>query len=931
MGKLLQAVQNKINDLENAGNSPASPFKADPAKTLKDMQKRANASHIESELGVLLIEELRKLPKAKQDEFYDRCIQDERRGLFTKKTYDNRLDPNSKDGKTKKTWLISNSAFGQDWQKTVETLEEMIGPEAADNAAAKISELKTPEDLSFNIEDKIEYPHAAELEELKNSLPADASADRQLLDEVNEDLAVAKNSYLQTLDYVDGNHSNIYGMQTTMNGIHYDAQNSFIDGIENGKYKQRFPNIPSDKAKSGYFYGMSNVSASETGLDVQDIEALKQLKPDIPKQLKDDLIAMTDSMDKLGEDNFRVPGMTSGQVAGGAPGEQRFFSEQGTKYYAYWPLAKAREKLVLAVREKDMNKIREAHEAYRDTKKEMDGMLKTVRKHPTGICSGNINSTRPDEGANPVPVEHLEDFIGHSQVNGVFCLYAFSKNMNVPVSEVLEDPAAVLSNDVKKHIEKHGLNSKKTTGEKLLFGLSSTESGPNFVGQWSDTGMLCNRAFESIGSLAEDPGERERIEGTGSLAVAAASYELSLYAEKWKTLAEMDAEKRNVLYQYALLLPEDEFDPIAMADEFAKPDWKKRLDPGKLIDRMKKEGRLDVSKLAERVEAIVQQAGDADDAMIHTNYSEESMRLAAFNVYKTIEEKASPEERLDADLQRNLKISRLMSMETASFGRAQDRLFREFDTQKIRKSGWFLSSTDSQEHQHMVAAQDTLRYKIMQIQGQDLPPLTVEELSRIDAVSLKEACEAARTAAFDYCAKKTDNGTKGSFLHEAGENRYNAARESIDLINVISDEFGFRTPAQKAMDDEQLEILDNRSEESLTKDQAERRAAKLIYAMTLDSQPQSFDSQKKRLDPNRLEQGIAYIRGQAAFKEMFKKEGAAKITDHMVSGHGQLTDAYIRGMKSADEKQHGEKNLKDPKEMSVEEKNTIIKNTPLQM
>ncbi len=931
MGNLLQAVQAKLNELDRIKNSPAPPPQSDPHQVMADLKKRVNADRLKEEVGSLLINGLRRLPKEKQDEFYERCIQQDRRRRFTKQVYERRLDPNTTDGKNQKTWLINSVSFGQDWQKTVETLEEMLGPEESERIIAAIPGLKTPDDPDFKREDKLVHPHAAELEALKKTLPADAAEDIRLLDEVNEDLAVVPNNILEYFDSLDRDRPPADGLQSRMNGFHYDAQNEFIDGVDGGRFKQKFPTIASKKAKSGFFYGMANVSASESGLSDQDIEDIKALKINVPQGLKEDLISITDRMDKLGVENFQVPGTSTEAVAGGEPGEQRFRSEQGLKNYAYWPLAKARQRLVQAVQEKDLDRIRDAHEAYRNTKKEMDGMLQTVRRHPTGICSGNINSTRPETQENPVPLEHLEDFVGHSQVNGVFCLYALSKNLKTSVAEILEDPSPALSRNVKEHIQKHGLHTQKTAGAKLLMGLSSSASGANFAGQWSDTGMLCNRAFESVASLAEDPKDRARILGTASLAIGAASYELSKYAEKWQSLSEMSAEKQTVLYQYALLLPEEEFDPIALANDFARNDWKKRLDPGKLIDRLKKEGGLDVAGLAERVETIAQEADDANDAMNNTKYDEDSLRFAAFDLFKTIREKTGPDDPQSEALQSALKASTDFALGTDSFARAQDELTRTFDVQRVRKSGWFLSSADTQEHQRMTRAQDTLRCKIMQMQGKELPVLPEEETAALRTMSLQEALTAARNATFDYCAKKTDNGRKASFLHEAGENRYEAARRSIQVIDTISDVLGLRTPVQKAMEDEQLDILDSRCEKNWIKEQTERKAAKTLYAMMLDSQDTSPDSQRKRLDPNRLEQGIAYIRGQAAFKEMFRAEGAEKIADHIVSGGGQLTNAYIRAMKSVDEKQKGGKGLKDPKEMTPDEKNRVLKETPLQV
>ncbi|MCR4607575.1 MAG: hypothetical protein K5771_07610 [Oscillospiraceae bacterium] len=932
MGILLQAVQSKINELNIINNAPAPAFKEDPKKNMADLKKRIDTDHIKDALGTILLESLRKLPKEKQDEFYEKNIQQNRRARFTKQMYDERLDPNTHEGKTKLTWLLNDATFGQNWEKTIESLEEMIGPEEAEKTSLKIPEIKAPSDPSIKREEKLDYPHADEIEALKKTLPADDAENRKLLDEIKEDLAVASQKTLDYLDKVDGDRGKIPGMQSNMNGIHFDDQNDFIDTVENGKYKQKLPHIPSTTARSGYFYSTNLDSPADLKLSPQDIEAMRKMKPGVPEDLKNDLISITDRMDKIGVEKYQIKGKTVSNAPGSKPGEQRFLSEQGTKYYAYWPLAFAREDIIKALAEKDMNKLRQAHEAYQNTKREMDEMLKTVQKHPTGVFSGNINSTRPNGDENPVPLEHLEDFAGHSQVNGAFCLYALSKNTKSSVKELLEDPAKVLSKDVKRHIKDNGLHTKKTTGAKLVYGLSSTEAGSNFEGAWSnDTGMLCNRALENVASLADDPKDRSRILGTVTLATAAAAHELSLYTEKWKALQSLSKEQKEVLYQHAILLPEAEFDPIKMAEEFAKPDWKKRLDTDALIDRLQKEGKLDLSMVRDRVEEVVKEADAIESGFLNSQYKEESLRHAALGIYNLIEAKASPEEREAADMKDTLNEARINVINSDSFSSAQDELIKTCDELKVRKSGWFLSSTDSQEHQQMVMAQNLLRLKLMQIQGQELPELPEEYTERLDSLSIKEAFSSARAATLNYCMKKTNNGSSFRFLHEAGENRFDAARRTLQILDVMEDGLGLRTPTQKAIDNCQLGILDDRSEKSWTKNEAERAAAKVIYAMTINSQSQTYDSQQKRLDPNRLEQGIAYIRMQDSFKEMFRKEGADKITDYIAEGNGKLMNAYIKALKSVDEKQQGGKDLKDPNTMTMEEKSQVMKDIPLQM
>ena len=64
---------------------------------------------------------------------------------------------------------------------------------------------------------------------------------------------------------------------------------------------------------------------------------------------------------------------------------------------------------------------------------------------------------------------------------------------------------------------------------------------------------------------------------------------------------------------------------------------------------------------------------------------------------------------------------------------------------------------------------------------------------------------------------------------------------------------------------------------------------------------------------------IAYIRGQDAFRQMIKMEGADKLMDRMTEGRGKFTDAFIKAMNDVAGK-HDQPVGKDPKDMKIEEK-----------
>ena len=95
-----------------------------------------------------------------------------------------------------------------------------------------------------------------------------------------------------------------------------------------------------------------------------------------------------------------------------------------------------------------------------------------------------------------------------------------------------------------------------------------------------------------------------------------------------------------------------------------------------------------------------------------------------------------------------------------------------------------------------------------------------------------------------------------------------------------------------------------------------------MYAMTYAHLP--AEEQAKKMDPKKVEMGIAYIRGQDAFKQMMKNEGAEKLMDKIEKGQGNFTDAYVKAMNDVAKKNHQPVG-KAPQEMALDEKRDVWK------
>ena len=935
MGKLVDAIQAKLEDQQQRAQEQAPDYQKDPKEALAYIKRQNAIAYERKEIQKRLIRELRKLPKEKQDEFYDRCIQPQARNTFTKAEYDDYMDPASLNGRNEYSWILNNDTFGQNWQDTVQTAEELIGQDAVNELAGEIDELVAPTHPFYPDEDKIEYPFENEIQELKTAQSVDSpyfAENMDILSEVNEELAVVKDDVREEINKVDVPGGNMTGYQEMVDRATYDMQNQFIrTDLENGKYAQKFPTMKTTRSADGDCYTMNDAEVSEGGpFTQQDLEEIRQIKPQVPEGLKNDILSVTDQLEKCGEDKFKNEYTTRALQDSGGKGI--FSSEQGFKFYAYWPLYEARKDLAAAVKSKNMDQIREKHYAYKSLKADYDKMLQTVNKHQTGLSVGNVNSTRslPGNNVNPLPLNHMEDFVGQSQLNGIFCLYALGKNTNATPQQLLEDPAKVMSEASQRHVEENGLGSRKTTGEKLYWGLSN-RACRNFDDSWTfHTGMLASRAFDNIACMAEDPKDRKRIAGTGQLAIASGAVNINAHKKAWEKVCDSKQEQKKVLLQHAVLLPADEFDPLAYGEAFSKPDWKQQLDTGALIDRLKQEEKLDYGKLADRVEEIAAEAKKCDQKT-DSSFSRDKLVQAAHPMFQEILKKATPQERETEGYKKLEAYTNKMLLTTDSFEEMQNALEEKMDVQKEARTGVFLSSTNSPEHDKMVRGQNTFRYKLMQMQGKELPAtLSEKDKNYLKDLSLEDAYRIARNDTFDYAVKKSDHGRSDFFVHDTGNRRYNASMESIESMDEIADTLGLRSPSKALGDETRFEILCNRGTDEWTKDSTEIAAAKVMYSMFVEHEHLSPEEEAKKMDPKRVDMGVAYIRGLDSFKQMIKNEGHEKILDKIAEGHGAFTDAYIKGMNDVAKKNHQQPG-KAPKDMSLEEKHDVWRQGGLQV
>ena len=866
MGKFAEALKAKLATLGKAKVGSLQDFVKDPQKELEQIYLENDEFFVRKAVSKMMEATLGKLPPEKQQEINAKNLPEE-----------------------------------EMWAAVAEAWEAQAGEEAAALAAREMEGIVSPSDPRYPREKLLVNQFQADIDALRAEIkPEDpeAQAKRELLDKVEQDLSETSEEALEHFDRLDRN------LMPRMDTVQYSATTDFIVGHENGKYAEKIAHNVSPRM--GVMHYITDQVAPENGsFSSQDSADLAGLSPELDPGLKQDVLGLLNQMDAHKKE-YRIEEGTLIKSKTPHSNNQYFSAEQGTKAYAFWPLRSAFEKLSNALQAKDFGKLREAEQHYSDMRAFTDGMMQTMGKYKTPLCGGNVNSTRTANFRTTVPPEHLKDFVTHSKLNGLYLLHGLSQNSGVPVQKILEDPVSAMRAGAKKFIEKESLHTLPNTGAKLINALSP-EFGrlmqQNYV--TTDPG-LCGRGFDALACMEKDPEKRKRIYGVGSLAQAAGTIVVREHTDKLVAISEMDAARKDCLYQHAALLPEEDFNPVAVADVLMKEDWKKQADPRRLVQQLRAQGKLDYDVLAEKFDKICEDAEEALDgvnSVTFSSFDRKHFYQATRKAYGELIRTATPEEKQDPGFQKfrdkvfgmQLRFGWNGSKEAAAEVKESCRKLDDAITlQRQKKTGWFISSKNTDEHNRMVIAQRKLQYKLKQLRGEDISDLPADEIEALKKVDLKKLVDKARSETYRYCCLKTKNGTDKSFVHGVGSERYNKAYESLDAIDDIAETCGLMSPGEKLLHASRRQIMNIRNDKEWTRQQAENAAARAIIGMSLAHGNKSFEEQKKYLDTEKLNQTVEQVKNDPAFRRMMENEGVLNIADKIIAGNSSLTDSFIR-------------------------------------
>ena len=816
------------------------------------------------------------------------------------------------------TVLMRNSSYkdGRTWVDSVEELEAIIGEEKSSQLAQEIDSI-TPLRLSPN---KTIRPQAGRIGELRGGIdPADpqAAEKQRLLDRVSEILVYPAPDYLEQLDAMDDKKfDKQMGPAAAVSGLLYGAVKEYLGGVGDGSFPDKFPHEYSNYTER-YQYSPADVKParwngkSVVGVDLTEAEQ-EQLRQSgqgvVDPKVREGILSILRGIEEMGEKNYWLDDVVElKEGTSENPTKVEYKAEQGRKNYAFWPLVTAKRAVRKALAEGNWDKLRAAEAEYARRRAIADRMMETAQKATDQPYNpGNLNSTRPhaDGSPNEMPTEYLEDFSGHSRVNGVFILYATAKNTGVPAERILDDPDGVLREVVEDFKQTRLLSScrEKPLGAQLAFSFDSQLQGK----AQSDLSWKMStfaRGLDGITCMMPDHDAFVQCAGKHFCALSSAYYEIGKEMTPWKNLAEADEEQKQLVTELAMLLPEGEFDLKDVGLKLGREDWKQTLDPAKALERLEREGKLNYEEILERASRVAAEAAQADKPNAHELHAKDHQsiyRKALQNTCDRLLRRIPPEKR--EALQSAYHKGQLRN--EPALKQAFADLNLQVSTLNKEKSGFFLSKKNSPEYEAMMRRLRNVLRKLGDVSGDPMALNGVREdvAEKFRGKSLREFIADAKQACYHYAYEKTKGGTY-SILHEAGMERKGAAMNSLRALGEIEDRLGLRSPAKRLLDAVCETALDGRGAKPWVRENCEKHAARAIVALSLAHQNVPPEKQAEQLEPEKLEAAIRKIMKEPSFRRMVKNEGLEGLADKLVQGPGALTDAYSKAVRQVEEPQ----------------------------
>ena len=816
-------------------------------------------------------------------------------------------------------YLIKDPLSMDTVEKITGWLEQNLPQDQLDEISNDLDSIVPMESEEYPEEEKYINPVKAELDDILAHLPADQQTEEtyDLLADVENDTKVISKkyfAYLQTMnkELVQGNK--VSGMEIYADHAMYAATDNFLKSFENGKYTD--PSMVSPGTSS--YYHTRYLFDEVTGKFISDIPHLVTLETGISDETLSDITSVINDMNSLGPDGYDYPNYV-------LPDKPDLpLSEFGNKHYGLLASGKALQNLHDAVKAKDIEKIKAAHERYKEVQGTTRRMLETAKTHPekgqADLLEGNLDALRGT--TITVPPENLTDFVAHSKLASTLMFKVLCDTQKLDPVETLKKPEAAAKKMSDRYVVKYGLDSFGSPAKKLAKALSG-ESAGTFSRDFARTiGGCLQRGIEGVAGYARSKEEREAIVGHAQLAQGVAYGIEKEHCRAWENIANAKGDKRDRVQQLSILIPAEELSLANIGAKLDNKDWDRDLSVERQISRLSKEGKLDYNGIIDKANSMLDEAweesqriSEEDDEL--PGFNKDSFKMSTARLYNKLL-LAAPQEVKNTEGYRRMQSEyEKIAIETTET--AQTDFLQKYDTLNARKSGLFLSSTNSPEHTAMMNKLKLLKDKMTLIKGAE-NDFSEEYKEQLKQKPLKELIHEARDATFKYSIHAEDYGKKSKFRHDTGLDRANAATDVLRDLDDIADTVDGRTPVEKAADQVRYDTMYNRKDA----ESVENNAAKALYVSYIASNPEKYNPRRQHLmlEDDKMKKAIDEIKKDAAFKEMMKSQGRSKMADKIIRGEFDVTTAYLDAQKKIDPTSIGKKGS----EMTVEEKKEFMKN-----
>ena len=819
--------------------------------------------------------------------------------------------------------FLASDPFSMDTlEKITGWLEQNLTEEQLNDISNDLDSIVPMESDEYPEEEKYDYPLKSVIDEITAHLSPDQQTEENydLLADIENDTKVISTKYfkyLQTISdgLVKGN--SVGGMGKFAEHAMYAATDNFLKSFENGKYTD--PSLVKPGTSSYYHarYMFDQVSDKF----VEEIPHLVTQETGITDETLGDIKSVIDDMNSLGPDAYDY----SNYVLKDKP--DLALSEFGNKHYALYASAKALEDLHKAVKTKDLEKIKAAHEKYKKVQETTQKMLETAKTHPdkgqADLFEGNLDALRGS--TTNIPPENLTDFAAMSKLASTLMFKVFCDTQGLDPVETLKKPEAAAKKISDGYVEKYGLDSIKSPVKRLIQAVTS-ESAGNFGVTFAQTlGGGLQRGIEGVAGYAHSQEERESIVGHAQLAQGVGYGIKDAHTRAWKNIAEATGEKRDRIYQLTLLTPDEELNMIDMGKKLGHKDWDRELSVEKLISRLSKEGKLDYSTMVDRCTSMAEECwqealrvNQEEDLM--PSFNRISFKQSSAKLYNKLL-MAAPEEMKNTEGYKKMQAAYdKLAVETAE--KSCNTFLQNYETLNEEKSGWFISKTNSPEHTAMMEKLKLVKDKMTLLKGGE-NNFSEEYKEQLRGMPLKDMVREARDATFKYSIHSEDFGKKSKYVHQAGLVRAEAATDILSAMDDIMDGVDGRTPAEKAIDQIRFDTMHDRKNESLVED----NAAKALYLSFIANNPEKYNPRKQHfmLQEDKVNKAVEILKNDPAFKEMMKSQGRSKMADKIIKGDFDVTTAYLDAQKKLDPMSIEKKGS----EMTVEEKKEFWKNAQM--